>query len=224
MKLRALVFLLLLLCLVPQQVGASAPLKIGDKGWKVKIVQMKLNIIGMRTAETGNFSEDLEQMVKNFQRSKGLKVNGQIDDKTYQSIIDEAFAREGIRGVSPFAIIRTAAMYKGVPYSFGGSTPKGFDCSGYVQYVFKKNSAVLPRTADVQLLKGIFVTQRSLRPGDLVFFTTYEPGASHVGIYAGNGKFWNATSSQGVTLSSLNDTYWHTRYFGGRRVLVEGNK
>jgi len=224
LRLTIITFLLLVFNLIPQLVWAAAPLKIGDKGWKVKIVQIKLNTIGMKTAKTGKFSNDLAQVIKNFQRSKGLKVNGQIDDRTYRSIIDAAFEKEGIRGVSPFAIIRTAASYKGVPYSFGGATPKGFDCSGYVQYVFKKNRALLPRTADVQFVKGIFVTQSSLRPGDLVFFTTYEPGASHVGIYAGNGKFWNATSSHGVTLSSLKDNYWRTRYCGGRRVLVQGKK
>lgn len=94
-------------------------------------------------------------------------------------------------------MVRTASRYKGVPYSFGGTTPRAFDCSGYVQYVFRQHKAQLPRTADLQFEKGLFVTQRQLKPGDLVFFSTYEPGASHVGIYAGNGLFWNATSSRG---------------------------
>lgn len=226
MKLRLpiITFLLLVFGLMPQQVWAAAPLKIGDKGWKVKVVQIKLNVIGMPTAKTGKFSSDLAKVIRNFQKSKGLKANGQIDDKTYHSIINAAFEKEGIRGVSPLAIVRTAASYKGTPYVFGGASPKGFDCSGYVQYVFKSNRALLPRTADVQFGKGIFVTKSALRPGDLVFFTTYEPGASHVGIYAGNGKFWNATSSQGVTLSSLKDKYWLKHYYGGRRVLVQGNR
>ena len=60
----------------------------------------------------------------------------------------------------------------------------------------------------------------TLKPGDLVFFTTYEPGASHVGIYAGNNKFWNATSSRGVMLSDLTDSYWGPRYYTARRILT----
>ena len=84
----------------------------------------------------------------------------------------------------------TVDVYKRQPYVFGGTTTKGFDCSGYVQYVFKDCKAKLPRLADEQALQGIFVTQKQLRPGDLVFFTTYAAGASHVGIYAGDGQFW----------------------------------
>ena len=113
----------------------------------------------------------------------------------------------------------------GTPYVWGGSTPEtGFDCSGYVQYVFRQHKAQLPRTADLQFEKGLFVTQRQLKPGDLVFFSTYEPGASHVGIYAGNGLFWNATSSRGVRLCSLSDDYWKSRYYGAKRVLVPVHK
>ena len=107
-----------------------------------------------------------------------------MDDNTYYRITESAFEKEGIHGVSGRDIVRTASRLQGVPYSFGGTTPRAFDCSGYVQYVFRQHKAALPRTADLQYEKGMFVTQRQLLPGDLVFFTTYEPGASHVGIYA----------------------------------------
>jgi len=226
MKLRVklIVFFLLIFGVMPQIVWAGAPLKVGDKGWKVKTVQIKLNIIGIRTAQTGKFSQELAMAVKKFQRNNKLRVSGQVDDQTYSAILNIAFEKEGIGGVNPLALVNTAARYKGVPYSFGGTTPKGFDCSGYVQYVFKQHKAVLPRTADVQFERGMFVTQSALKAGDLVFFSTYEPGASHVGIYAGNGKFWSATSSHGVTLSSLKDSYWSKRYYGGRRVLTQGKK
>ena len=118
-------------------------------------------------------------------------------------------------------VVKTAYTQMGKKYRAGGASPqKGFDCSGYVQYVFKKHRAILPRTADLQYEKGLFVTQSQLKPGDLVFFSTYEPGASHVGIYAGNGKFWNATSSRGVMLCGLKDDYWHKHYYGAKRVLV----
>jgi cell wall-associated NlpC family hydrolase len=134
--------------------------------------------------------------------------------------VKQAFTKTGIQKIKANEILSTAAKYKGVPYVFGGTTPRGFDCSGYVQYVFKQRGANLTRTADTQFLEGMALRKSQLKPGDLVFFSTYEAGASHVGIYAGDGKFWNATSSRGVMLSQLNDSYWGARYYGARRVLA----
>ena len=219
-KLYMAVTLALLILVLPETaLAASAPLKVGDKGWKVKVAQQKLNVIGINTEITGSFSANTEKALKDFQQKYKLKVTGLLDDATYQKVINAAFEKEGIRGVSGKEIITTAAKYKGVPYKFGGTTPKAFDCSGYVQYVFAQHKAKLPRMADAQCLEGIFVLKRDLKEGDLVFFTTYEPGASHVGIYAGKDKFWNA-SSHGVMLSSLKEKYWSERYYGARRVLA----
>lgn len=215
----AVALALLILVLPETALAATAPLKVGDKGWKVKVAQQKLNVIGINTEITGSFSTNTEKALKDFQQKYKLKVTGLLDDKTYQKVINAAFEKEGIRGVSGKEIINTAAKYKGVPYRFGGTTPKAFDCSGYVQYVFAQHKAKLPRMADAQCLEGIFVLKKDLREGDLVFFTTYEPGASHVGIYAGKDKFWNA-SSHGVMLSSLKEKYWSERYYGARRVLA----
>lgn len=219
-KLYMAVTLALLILVLPETaLAASSPLKVGDKGWKVKVAQQKLNVIGINTEITGSFSANTEKALKDFQQKYKLKVTGLLDDATYQKVINAAFEKEGIRGVSGKEIITTAAKYKGVPYKFGGTTPKAFDCSGYVQYVFAQHKAKLPRMADAQCLEGIFVLKRDLKEGDLVFFTTYEPGASHVGIYAGKDKFWNA-SSHGVMLSSLKEKYWSERYYGARRVLA----
>ena len=219
-KLYMAVTLALLILVLPETaLAASSPLKVGDKGWKVKVAQQKLNVIGINTEITGSFSANTEKALKDFQQKYKLKVTGLLDDATYQKVINAAFEKEGIRGVSGKEIITTAAKYKGVPYRFGGTTPKAFDCSGYVQYVFAQHKAKLPRMADAQCLEGIFVLKKDLREGDLVFFTTYEPGASHVGIYAGKDKFWNA-SSHGVMLSSLKEKYWSERYYGARRVLA----
>ncbi len=219
-KLYMAVTLALLILVLPETaLAASSPLKVGDKGWKVKVAQQKLNVIGINTEITGSFSANTEKALKDFQQKYKLKVTGLLDDATYQKVINAAFEKEGIRGVSGKEIITTAAKYKGVPYKFGGTTPKAFDCSGYVQYVFAQHKAKLPRMADAQCLEGIFVLKKDLKEGDLVFFTTYEPGASHVGIYAGKDKFWNA-SSHGVMLSSLKEKYWSERYYGARRVLA----
>ena len=222
-KLCMAVALALLILVLPETVlAASVPLKVGDKSWKVKVTQQKLNVVGINTEITGNFSKDTEKALKDFQQKNKLKVTGLLDDVTYQKVIKAAFEKEGIRGISGKEIITTAAKYKGVPYKFGGTTPKAFDCSGYVQYVFCQHKARLPRLADAQCLEGIFVLKKDLKEGDLVFFTTYEPGASHVGIYAGKDQFWNA-SSHGVMLSSLKEKYWSEHYYGARRVLADSS-
>jgi cell wall-associated NlpC family hydrolase len=117
-------------------------------------------------------------------------------------------------------ITATAEKYKGVPYKFGGTSPKGFDCSGFVMYVFDKHGVKLPRTADKQFEKGRLVAYKNLQAGDLVFFTTYEKGASHCGIYVGKDKFIHASSSKGVMVSGLSEKYWKDKYLGARRVLL----
>ena len=117
-------------------------------------------------------------------------------------------------------IIATAKQYLGVPYVWGGTSPSGFDCSGLVYYVFRQHGINLNRTAATQYQHGSYVAKSNLRPGDLVFFqNTYKEGISHVGIYVGDGKFLHASSSQGVTISALSNSYWTSHYYGARRIL-----
>jgi cell wall-associated NlpC family hydrolase len=118
------------------------------------------------------------------------------------------------------AIINTAKSYQGVPYVWGGTTPDGFDCSGFIQYVFNKNGISLPRVTSDQYKVGTSVSKSNLIPGDLVFFETYKPGASHVGIYIGNNQFIHASSGKNkVMISSLTSTYYTEHYIGSRRVI-----
>lgn len=116
-------------------------------------------------------------------------------------------------------IIATGKKYIGVPYVWGGSTPNGFDCSGFVQYVFRQHGISLPRTSAQQYTVGTAVSKSALIPGDLVFFNTSGSGVSHLGIYIGNGEFLHASTSKGVTVSLLSNSYWAARYVGARRVL-----
>ena len=117
-------------------------------------------------------------------------------------------------------IVATANKYIGVPYVWGGSSPSGFDCSGLVQYAFKAHGINLPRTSKQQWTVGTVISKSELKPGDLVFFAnTYTSGISHVGIYVGDNQFIHASSSKGVMISSLSNTYWAAHYHGCRRVL-----
>ncbi len=117
-------------------------------------------------------------------------------------------------------IVKTAKKYIGVPYTSGGTTPKGFDCSGYVQYVFNQNGIKIPRTADVQYTLGKKSTLRALETGDLVFFHTDSDSAiTHCGIYLGDGKFIHASSSKGVRVDELSNGYWKEAFVAGKHIM-----
>ncbi|MFN4220216.1 MAG: C40 family peptidase [bacterium] len=118
------------------------------------------------------------------------------------------------------SVVNIALQQVGKPYVFGATGPNAFDCSGLVQWAFKKVGVNLPRTADMQFRVGRPVSKDQLQPGDLVFFAnTYKPGISHVGIYIGGGKFVHAANEkQGVIVSSLSESYWAQHYAGARRV------
>ena len=122
-------------------------------------------------------------------------------------------------GTTAQKIIATAKKYIGVPYIWGGTTPNGFDCSGYVQYVFKAHGISLPRTSKQQYAVGSSVSKANLKQGDLVFFNTSGSGVSHLGIYIGNNQFIHSSTSKGVVITSLTNSYWSARYIGARRVL-----
>ena len=115
-------------------------------------------------------------------------------------------------------LTRSALRFLGVPYVFGGTSTSGFDCSGFVQHVFAMMGIAVPRTADAQYDYGR-PTVGGPRAGDLVFFDTYG-GVSHVGIYLGGGKFVHASSSHGVMVSHLSDSYWAVRYVGSKRLIA----
>jgi cell wall-associated NlpC family hydrolase len=117
-------------------------------------------------------------------------------------------------------IVRTARRYLGVRYKWGGASPRGFDCSGLVVYVYKKNGILLPRSVKGQYRRGKRIPSRRLRPGDLVFFKTERARLSHVGIYAGGMRFIHAPrTGKRVTYASLKNPYWRRRYRGAVTYL-----
>lgn len=118
------------------------------------------------------------------------------------------------------SIVSNAKKYLGVPYVWGGSTPGGFDCSGFTQYVLNLSGISIPRTTTEQYTVGTYVAKSNLQPGDLVFLqNTYRAGISHVGIYIGDGKMIHASSSKGVVTSDLSSSYYVQHYYGARRIV-----
>ncbi len=200
-------------------VGASA-FRVGDQGSDVAEIQGRLASLGYDVAADGEFGPATAEAVKAFQSANGLEVDGLVGSDTYAALLGKAMPQVS-RGANYISrrIIQESMQYLGVPYVFGGTSPGGFDCSGYVRYVFANAGVYLPRTADEQFEIGTPVSTEELIAGDLVFFSTYTYGASHVGIYLGDGSFINASSSRGVAIDSLYDSYWGSCYIGARRVM-----
>jgi peptidoglycan DL-endopeptidase LytE len=115
------------------------------------------------------------------------------------------------------SLVAESKKYIGSPYIWGGTSSSGFDCSGYLNFVFTKVGVSLPRTVATIWRETKAVANPSV--GDIVFFETYTSGPSHAGIYLGNNKFIHAGSSTGVTVSDLTSSYWKNRYLGAKTAL-----
>jgi cell wall-associated NlpC family hydrolase len=118
------------------------------------------------------------------------------------------------------SVIQVGLRLVGSRYRWGGTTPAGFDCSGFVYYTFNKAGVWMPRLMESQIASGARIGSSDLRPGDLVYFrNTYKRGISHIGIYVGNGRFVHAGSaSTGVQVSDLWSSYWAAHYAGAVRI------
>jgi cell wall-associated NlpC family hydrolase len=118
-------------------------------------------------------------------------------------------------------LIRTAFGLRGIQYRLGGESPSdGFDCSGFIRYLFGHHRLEVPRTVSEQYAWGSEVSTSDIRQGDLVFFSTVAPGASHVGLALGQGTFIHAPGAGGaVRVERLDTPYWRERIVGVRRLL-----
>ncbi|MBU8689634.1 peptidoglycan-binding protein [Priestia megaterium] len=204
--------------------SSSTILRQGMKGSAVSSLQQKLKNKGYFSAGvTGYFGSITTSAVKSFQRANGLLVDGEAGPDTLNKLNSSSSKPSTSTGSSTSSssaskVISYGKRFMGTPYVWGGSAPGGFDCSGFITYVYRNAVGVsLPRTVASIYQTGTRVS--SPQPGDIVFFETYKPGASHAGIYLGNGQFLNASSSQGVTISSMSNSYWSKRYLGAKRYL-----
>ncbi|MFB4163276.1 peptidoglycan-binding protein [Alteribacillus sp. JSM 102045] len=207
----------------------SSVLRYESRGEEVETLQTQLQQLGfMKMEATGVFGEVTEKAVKSFQKEHGLTSDGMVGPETAsklkQLLNGEEPSKEKKPTESPSSgkvsatnLIADAAEHVGTPYVWGGTSTSGFDCSGFLQYVFKENGVELPRTvADIY---DAGTTVNTPRVGDIVFFETYQEGPSHAGIYIGNDQFIHAGSSTGVTVSNMNTHYWGERYLGVKRYF-----
>lgn len=148
------------------------------------------------------------------------QIDGGYISADYITIVDAA---EAAAYNSLSSVVTYAKQYLGYPYVYGGCSSRGFDCSGFVKYVFANFGVTLNRTASAQMDNGTAVAKADLQPGDVVFFKKSGSGASrasHVGIYVGNNQFIHAsTSKTGVIISDMDSAYYTTGFVGARRML-----
>ncbi|WP_135554186.1 C40 family peptidase [Paenibacillus cymbidii] len=193
--------------------AATATLSQGDNGSSVTKLQNDLMTLGFfnYSKATGNFGSITESAVAAFQRAYGLTASGEATGTTQTAIAHAILKKK---------LLADANKYKGVKYVWGAESPKtGFDCSGFVYYMFNKFGVDISRTSAADMYKkGASVSKSKLMPGDLVFFSTSTKGkVSHVGFYVGNNKFISATGSKGIAINPIDSGYWGSRYIGAKR-------
>jgi peptidoglycan DL-endopeptidase LytE len=198
----------------------------------VKVIQGALHYFGYYNGKIdGIYGPLTKDAAKKFQEDHGIPVKTELDKQFVETLqaaqpkqtavihtVKKIQPKETVKETVPVkagSIIETAKAHLGTPYVWGGESPGGFDCSGFIQYIFGQFGYSLPRTVADQWNATVPVEKPSV--GDLVFFTTYKAGPSHLGIYLGDGNFIHS-GNNGVEISNISGSYWQKRYLGARRV------
>ncbi|MEP6953200.1 MAG: NlpC/P60 family protein [Solirubrobacteraceae bacterium] len=201
--------------------SSSAGLRPGDSGPRVKALQRALRV----TAD-GAFGPATKRAVKAFQRAHGLEAKGVVGPLTAKALgLTGAKARSAPAatpapagtGTGAAAAVAAASAKIGSSYAAGATGPNAFDCSGLVQYAFKQAGISLPRSSFAQYGAGTRVAAGDIQAGDLVFFNTNGPGASHDAVAISPTTALSATS-HGVMGHPINSGYWGSHFLGARRV------
>jgi len=221
-------------------------LRAGDRGQDVENLQQDLIYAGYPVADDGIFGTETENAVTSFQQSQGLQADGIAGPATQGALdnVDASTSRqdsaievtevstdnskpvvttasnETSSGLSQ-SIADTARSVLGTPYAWGGSSTAGMDSSGFVNYVFQNNGIQVERThAGMWASTGVHVSLSDLQIGDVLFYEgTYNTqGASHSGIYVGNGQMIHSGGgSEGVSYADINNSYWQQHFIGVKR-------
>jgi len=177
-----------------------------------KATEYSLQAIYDELHRAENLARMAEAARQRAERIAKAKVAAKKAGKTYH--LSEADRKQ---------LLKDAKVFKGGKYVWGGTTPQGFDCSGYVQYLYNKHNIHLPRTAWAQSQKGTPVDKNNLQKGDLLFFLTDRSRGipvTHVGIYIGDGKFIHAASKKkGIIISPVHHGYYAEKFVSAKRVL-----
>ena len=172
-----------------------------------------------------NYEGEIGENIIELEKEDDVPVDMETFKMLWLSYVDDNETSDEMTsgGISKKDIMDVIMHWLGTPYRFGGRNKSATDCSGFVQNVFIESSnLMLPRTARNQFNVGMKVKRSELQFGDLIFFHTYTRRyASHVGIYLGDDLFAQASSRYGVTVSSLESTYYKKRFIGGRRLSVQ---
>ena len=217
----------LVLLIAPVSVNASSAepvvLKVGMCNELVMKMQMILSEHGYYTGDVdGQFGSETQRALINFQIDYKLTPDGVAGQQTLAALRDTDIRPSRDQAPNRLArqVTTLAKQLRSTPYVWGGNSPNGFDCSGYIYYIFHYFNLELPRMADEQYEVGISVKRSELQEGDLVYFSTYMPGPSHVGLYIGENKFIHASSAAGkVIITPLTAEYYQTNFIGARRVI-----
>lgn len=180
-------------------------------GWNKMFILLIASSVAISCGSSKKVASKNKSGKKTVAKSENLRsLDSKFDGKVSKSIN---------------SILKDAEKYIGTPYKFGGNTSSGFDCSGFTVKVFEENDFKLPRRSSDQAESGNKIDIKEVKPGDLLFFATAGGSrVSHVGIVhdiGGDGevKFIHASTSKGVIISSLNETYWNKAYLHAQRVL-----